>query len=241
MEVIEFNCNRKNNNLQLFEFGKTYKKISKDTYSELMHLCVYITGSLNELTWKQKNIAPDIYYIKGVAQAILSLLGLKNITFKPAQAQHLQNGLHGFAGDEKILEIGQAESTLSARFNCKQPVFFADVYWDVLMEYTKGLDIRLKEVPKYPAVERDLSIIVPVDMKYEKINEQVRKLQLSKLQDVKLFDVFESEKLGSDKKSFAINFTFSDDDKTLTDKEIDSWMSRIMNTFEKELNAEIRK
>jgi phenylalanyl-tRNA synthetase beta chain len=78
-------------------------------------------------------------------------------------------------------------------------------------------------------------------MKYEEVTAKLEKLKLDKLQEVKLFDVFESEKLGADKKSLAVNFTFLDDKKTLTDKEIDGWMNRIMVTLEKELGAEIRK
>jgi phenylalanyl-tRNA synthetase beta chain len=84
-------------------------------------------------------------------------------------------------------------------------------------------------------------MVVPKSMKYKEISERIDKLRLNKLKDVKLFDVFESEKLGKDKKSMAVNFTFLDEEKTLTDKEIDSWMSKIMTTLEKELNAEIRK
>jgi len=90
-------------------------------------------------------------------------------------------------------------------------------------------------------VERDLAMVVPKAMKYKEISERIEKLKLNKLKDVKLFDVFESEKLGRDKKSMAVNFTFLDEEKTLTDKEIDSWMNKIMITLEKELNAEIRK
>jgi phenylalanyl-tRNA synthetase beta chain len=90
-------------------------------------------------------------------------------------------------------------------------------------------------------VERDLALVVPKDMKYEQITKEVTNLHLARLQDVKLFDIFENEKLGKEKKSMAINFTFLDEEKTLTDKEIEGWMNKIMTTLEKELGAEIRK
>jgi phenylalanyl-tRNA synthetase beta chain len=96
-------------------------------------------------------------------------------------------------------------------------------------------------VARFPTVERDLAIVVPKAMKYSDITSQVEMIGLPKLQEVKLFDVFESEKIGKDKKSMAINFTFLDEEKTLTDKEIDSWMNKIMTSFETELGAEIRK
>ena len=142
--------------------------------------------------------------------------------------------------EEKLVELGRVQNTLTTRFDIKQPVFFADFYWDTTLKYA-GKQVQFKEISKYPSVERDLALVVPKSMKYKEVEEQLSKLRLAKLQEVKLFDVFESEKLGTGKKSMAINFTFLDEEKTLTDKEIDSWMNRIMTTLEKELHAEIRK
>ncbi|HQV54399.1 MAG TPA: phenylalanine--tRNA ligase subunit beta, partial [Chitinophagaceae bacterium] len=99
----------------------------------------------------------------------------------------------------------------------------------------------VKEIPKYPAVQRDLAMIVPKDLIWDEVQKTVEKVKLNKLQDIKLFDIFESEKLGTNKKSIAVNFTFQDEEKTLTDKEIDGWMNKIMSSLEKELLAEIRK
>jgi len=141
---------------------------------------------------------------------------------------------------EKLLELGKVNNALAAKFDVRQPVFFADFYWDIILKQA-GRQVQFKEIPKYPAVERDLALVVPGSMNYKEINERIGNLKLNKLQEVKLFDVFESEKLGAGKKSMAINLTFLDEEKTLTDKEIDSWMNKIMTTLEKELNAEIRK
>ena len=99
----------------------------------------------------------------------------------------------------------------------------------------------VKELPKYPSVQRDLAMIVAKELAWEQVQQSVQKIKLNKLQDIKLFDIFESEKLGAGKKSVAVNFTFLDEEKTLTDKEIDSWMGKIMTTLEKDLQAEIRK
>ena len=108
---------------------------------------------------------------------------------------------------------------------------------DIAAKQTKAV----KELPKYPAVQRDLAMIVAKELPWEQVQQTVQKIKLNKLQDIKLFDIFESEKLGAGKKSVAINFTFLDEEKTLTDKEIDGWMSKIMSTLEKDLQAEIRK
>jgi phenylalanyl-tRNA synthetase beta chain len=240
LEVITFNINRKNNNLKFFEFGKTYATTGAGQYNETNHLCLYLTGQVNENHWKEKSKASDIYYIKGSAEAILSNLGLKYDEFEIINTNELQSGLSVQLNGEKILELGRIHTGLASKFDIKQPVFFADLYWDAILKYA-GKQVQFKEISKYPSVERDLAMVVPKSMKYKEISERIDKLRLNKLKDVKLFDVFESEKLGKDKKSMAINFTFLDEEKTLTDKEIDSWMGKIMITLEKELNAEIRK
>jgi phenylalanyl-tRNA synthetase beta chain len=240
MEVIAFNINHKNNTLKFFEFGKTYSTTGAGQYNEANHLCLYLSGQLNENHWKEKAKASDIYFLKGVAEALLANLGVRYDGFETINTNELQSGLSITVNGEKILELGRLNTGLASKFDIKQPVFFADFYWDVVLKYA-GKQVQFKEIPKYPSVERDLAMVVPKSMKYKEISERIDKLRLNKLKDVKLFDVFESEKLGKDKKSMAVNFTFLDEEKTLTDKEIDSWMSKIMTTLEKELNAEIRK
>jgi phenylalanyl-tRNA synthetase beta chain len=240
LEVIAFNINRKNNNLRFFEFGKTYSTTGVGHYHETNHLCLYITGQLNENQWNEKAKPSDIYYIKGVIQALLSNIALPSDDFETIHTSELQPGLSIQVNGEKILEAGRINSGLASKFDIRQPVFFADFYWDVILRHA-GRPIQFKEISKYPSVERDLAMVVPKSMKYKEISERIGKLKLKQLKDVRLFDVFESEKLGKDKKSMAINFIFLDEEKTLTDKEIDSWMNKIMATLEKDLNAEIRK
>jgi phenylalanyl-tRNA synthetase beta chain len=137
--------------------------------------------------------------------------------------------------------LGEVHRSMLNKFDIKQSVFFADIDWSTLMAQTKYTRIQVQEIPKFPVVHRDLAIVVSSQTKYEDAKRLVQKLKLNQLEDVSLFDVFESEKLGAQKKSMAFSFTFSDREKTLTDKEIDSMMNRIMTTLEKELGAEIRK
>ena len=240
LEVIAFNLNRKNSNLKFFEFGKTYSTNGVGQYNETNHLCLYFTGQVSENQWKEKAKPSDIYYIKGVAEALLVNLGVNHDGFETINTNDLESGLSIHLNGEKILELGRVNSRLASKFDIKQPVFFADFYWDAVLKYA-GRQVQFKEISKYPSVERDLAMVVPKSMKYKEISERIDKLRLNKLKGIKLFDVFESEKLGKDKKSLAVNFTFLDEEKTLTDKEIDSWMTKIMTTLEKELNAEIRK
>jgi phenylalanyl-tRNA synthetase beta chain len=240
LEVISFNTNRKNNNLRFFEFGKTYSTSGVGKYHEKSHLCLYVTGQLGENQWKESTKSSDIYYLKGVASSILASLGVKTDSFEPSETNELHAGIAALYNGEKVAELGQVQNELMAKFDVKHPVFFADLYWDTIIEQGNK-KVQFKEISRYPSVERDLALVVPKTMKYKDISEQLSKLRLNKLQQVRLFDVFESEKLGKDKKSMAINLTFMDDEKTLTDKEIDTWMNKIMTTLEKELNAEVRK
>lgn len=240
LEVISFNTNRKNNNLRLFEFGKTYSTSGVGKYNEQTHLSLYLTGQLVETQWKQGNASSDIFYLKGVVSSLLSTLGVKTDSFETVTSNELDAGIAAFYNGEKVAELGTVRSELISKFDIKQTVFFADLFWDTII--TQGnKKVQFKEISRYPSVERDLALVVPKSMKYQDISEQLTKLRLNKLQQVRLFDVFESEKLGKDKKSMAINLTFMDEEKTLTDKEIDSWMSKIMTILEKELNAEVRK
>jgi phenylalanyl-tRNA synthetase beta chain len=240
LEVISFNINRKNSNLRFFEFGKTYSTTAVGKYYEANHLCLYLTGQLSDNQWKEKARPTDIYYVKGVAEGLLTNLGISYDGFDPINTNEVESGLSIQLNGEKILELGRVNSRLASKFDIKQAVFFADFYWDTILKYA-GKQVQFKEISKYPSVERDLALVVPKSMKYKEISERIDKLKLNRLKGIKLFDVFESEKLGKDKKSLAVNFTFLDEEKTLTDKEIDTWMSKIMTTLEKELNAEIRK
>ncbi|MDQ3276956.1 MAG: phenylalanine--tRNA ligase subunit beta, partial [Bacteroidota bacterium] len=240
LEVIAFNLNRKNNNLRLFEFGKTYSTRGVGNYEETNHLCLYATGQLTETGWKGKAPATDIYFIKGIVSSVLTALNIKGIAFEKGESNDFDASLVGSIGKQKVVEIGIVKKSLAQKFDSKQQVIYADLYWDKLMQ-AASRKVQFKEIFRFPAVERDLAMVVPKAMAYGDIPEQIKKLRIGQLQDVRLFDIFESEKLGADKKSLAVNFTFLDEEKTLTDKEIDGWMAKIMSTLEKALGAEIRK
>ncbi|MGZ8537996.1 MAG: phenylalanine--tRNA ligase subunit beta [Flavisolibacter sp.] len=239
LEVISFNINRKNSNLRFFEFGKTYSTSAVGKYDENNHLCLYLTG-LKSNNWKEKSVHGDIYYIKGVVEALLNNLGAEPQNFHPTSNHKLSSGLTAELNGEKLIEFGKLNTALASKFDIKQSVYIADLHWDTLLKNV-GKRVQFKEIARYPAVERDLALVVDRSMQYRDIQEKLKNLGLNKLQEVKLFDVFESEKLGAGKKSMAINLTFLDLEKTLTDKEIDTWMNKIMITLEKELKAEIRK
>jgi phenylalanyl-tRNA synthetase beta chain len=131
--------------------------------------------------------------------------------------------------------------SLLRQFDCRQDLYFADVHWQKLLALTSGNDIEFRELPKQLPVQRDLAMIVAKSLSFENVEKAIQGARVEKLREIKLFDIFQSEKLGGDKKSLAVSFTFLDEEKTLTDKEIDGMVNRIMAALEKDLQAEIRK
>ena len=241
LEVVAHNLNRKNNNLRLFEFGKTYGTSGPGNYHETEKLCVVITGNVTENSWKQKNIASDFYYLKGAVETILRLLGIDNYTTETLAVPKLDHHIVFKLDGQVIAGAGGVNKKVLSHFDIKQPVFFAGLSWTNLTGLSLLQKPAIKTIVKFQGAERDLAMIVSRDLAWEKVEETLQKINLHKLQEMKLFDIFESEKLGMGKKSIAVNFTFLDEEKTLTDKEIDGWMNTIMTTFENELQAEIRK
>lgn len=241
LEAVAYNLNRKNNNLKFFEFGKTYNTPEAGKYEEQERLCLYITGNANEDNWKSKNNKTDFYLAKGIAGSILNLLGLAVSRFELFADEKAEAGLKILTGNKFAGEICTVNKKVLGRFDIKQPVFFIDFDWQVLVKLFEENKNIVKEIPKYPAVQRDLSLILSKQVKYEEVENAVKKIKLDKLRHINLFDIFESEKLGAGKKSMAVSFTFLDEEKTLTDKEIDGWMNKIIAAMETGLGAEIRK
>jgi len=241
LEAIAHNLNRKNHNLQFFEFGKTYHKPAPGSYNEQEHVCLYITGQVREDSWKTKGYAVDLYYLKGIVARILQLSGITKTAWQATTTQKLADSLEVRINNELIATLGAVAPHELKRFDIKQPVFFADIDWELLLKKVAKGVLRYTELPKQLPVHRDLAMIVPKTLPFAEVESAVRKTQIGKLQEVQLFDIFESGKIGADKKSLAISFTFLDEEKTLTDKEIDGMMNKIMTALEKDLQAEIRK
>ncbi len=241
LEVVAHNMNHKNNSLRLFEFGKAYSTSGPGEYNETEKLCIVISGNNTEDNWKQKSTATDFYALKGTVVAVLKLLGIPGYSIEALPVSKLNSHIVFKLNGEIIADTGEVAKKMLDKFGIKQPVFFAGLNWELLGELATKQSPAIKAISKFPAVQRDLAMIVPKQLKYEEVEKTVQKIKPGTLQEIRLFDIFESEKLGAGKKSMAINFTFSDEEKTLTDKEIDSWMNKIMSTLEKDLQAEIRK
>jgi phenylalanyl-tRNA synthetase beta chain len=241
LQSVAHNLNRKNNDLHFFEFGNTYAASGPGKYDETAHLSLYITGQASEGSWKSKAQPADLYYIKGVVNRLLQLLGVDGALVETAGFPRMDGALQFGVGRQVLGMAGSVDRKTLERFSIRQPVFYADLYWGRLMEYVKTRDARVDELPRQLPVHRDLAMVVNKTLPYGSVEKSIHAIGLNKLRQVQLFDVFESEKLGPGKKSLAISFTFLDEERTLTDKEIDGMMNRIMTTLEKEVQADIRK
>ena len=241
LESVAYNLNRKNNDLQFFEFGKTYSTTETGKYEEQQHLSLYISGKRIADGWKIKTDKTDFYFAKGLVEKILSILGIKISAYNIEANEKLDSCITALVKNEVVATVGSVNKKTLAQFEIKQPVFYADINWDNVLTLHKKQKIGFTEIPKYPAVQRDLAIVVDKTVRYDAVQKATAGAKVSKLQSVNLFDVFENEKLGANKKSMAINFTFLDEEKTMADKDIDAMMGKIIASYEKELNAMVRK
>jgi phenylalanyl-tRNA synthetase beta chain len=237
LETIAYNINRKNNNLRLFEIGKTYSSNGVGNYFEQEHFAIFITGEYTETTWQQKSQGSTFYDAKGIALSICNLMQLPKI--KVTKAEDTSDILIS-SGKKQVATIFTIHNKQLQNFDIKQPVFFIDFNFDTLLEAIQNNTIVYKEVSKFPSVQRDLALLLDKNITFEAVEASIKKTNTTKLQTVKLFDIFESEKLGNNKKSLAVNFTFLDEEKTLTDKEIDAMMQRIIGALEKDVEAVVR-
>ena len=234
LEVIQFNCNRKNNDLMLFEFGNTYRK--EESYVETAQLALWISGNIVSGQWNQKPASSDAFYLKGILKNLAAKTGIQKIM------ETVEEGNITLKAKNQVLAtIEQVSKKRLSEFDIKQDVYYAVINWGNWYKLATASKIRYTEIPKFPAVKRDLALVLDKSVSYQKIKETTEQLKLNGLQEFGLFDVFESEKIGADKKSMALNFTFQLNDRTLTDTETDQLMQQLMNAYKTKLQAQIRE
>lgn len=238
LESISYNLNRKMQQLRFFEIGKTYSTSEAGKYEEKEQLGIWMTGQWQDATWKGQGVATDLYLLKGLIDALGLSLGISNLQWKQ---QEQSASLQIFAGKQQLGELFEISPKQMSIWDIKQPVYFAQIEVAALLKAVRKHPVVYQEIPKFPSVQRDVAMIIDRQIPYSRVEEVVQQTNLKKLKSTRLFDVFESDKLGQGKKSIAINFTFQDAEKTLTDKEIDSMMNKLMQQLEQQLQAEIRK
>jgi len=241
LETILYNQNRKSSDLRLFEWGNTYlKKESK--FEEHSHLAVFLTGTFNIENWNTLNQETSFYDLKGIVNTIIGKFGFDKMFMevKETSSQYLSYGLDYFINKNKLVTFGRIDNLIQSEFDIDKPVFFADFNYNAFLKLITHTKVVYKEVSKFPSMRRDLALLINKDVSYAQLKDLALKQDKKLLKSMNLFDVYEGENLPEGKKSYGVSFTFSDDNKTLTDVQVDNVMDKIIKSFKINLEAELR-
>lgn len=239
LEAVSYNSNRRNLDLKLFEFGKTYHSIESN-YTEKKHLTITMSGNTTSENWNVAQKPSDFFLFKGYIIAILSKLNIDTkVKTVPVSSDVYAEGM-GFAiGNEVIAEFGSIKKSVLKQFDIKQEVFFGDVNWDAIQKYISN-KIKLVDIPKFPEVRRDLALLVNQSVTFEELYLVAKQTEKSLLKNINLFDVYEGKNLPEGKKSYALSFVLQDTSNTLTDVQIDKIMNKLQSNFETKFEAVLR-
>ena len=251
LESIQHNVNRKRGNLRFFEFGNVYtfdpQKENLDdpmqAYKEQYHCGLWLTGKRVEGSWAHANEESSFYELSAYVENILRRIGVKPgmIVRKKSDSEIFSAGITiENRGGKKLIEMGIIAKKLQKQFGLDAPVFYAELNWTALMKVIKKNEVLYTEVPKFPAVSRDLALLVDNSVEFAQIEQIARQTEKKLLKNVELFDVYEGDKLPAGKKSYAVNFVLQDEEKTMGDKQIDAIMQKLITNLKKQLNAELR-
>ncbi len=251
LESIVRNVNRKAANLRLFETGNTYiynkEKWTAESpikaYRQAAHLALWVTGKRIEGSWAHPNEDSSFYELKAYVENILRRVGMPAamVVTKKSDDDIFSKGLRLEAkGGAPIVEMGIVSVKIRKAFDLDQDVYYADIYWDNLMKAVRKIELTYQELSKYPAVSRDLALLVDKNVEFEQIEQIARQSEKKLLKRVVLFDVYEGKNLPEGKKSYAVNFILQDEQRTLNDKQIEVIMTKLVANLTGKLNAELR-
>lgn len=242
LEAIKYNINYKNQDLKFFEFGKTYGKNPEGDfkYAEKKHLSILVSGKKIKENPYTKAAEFDFAYLKACVDAILQKVGITSFTIGESENSNLAYGLTYTAKKTALVQFGCVNKTVLKNFDLSQTVFYADFDVDLLMRLSSKIKTEFTEIPKFPAVRRDLAMLLDKTVKYKQIEELAFAAERKHLKEVNLFDIYEGDKIAAGKKSYAVSFTLLNEENTLTDKQIESIMEKLITTYKEKLNAELR-
>lgn len=240
LETLVYNQNRQEANLKLVEFGKTYAK--KETgFEEQNEISLFLMGRFEPENWNTLPLSANFYHLKGIVNAIFDRFGLsKKIVATEASHVHLSYGLTYAINGEEIVSFGKVNETIQGDFSLSNEVFYASINFDALVKWIARQKVTYAPITKFPLVRRDLALLVDKQVNYHEIEQIAYQQERKTLKDINLFDVYEGDKLADGKKSYAVSFIFQDETKTMTDKQVEKIMSKIITALEKETGAQLR-
>jgi phenylalanyl-tRNA synthetase beta chain len=239
LEVCAHNINRRQKDLKLYEFGKTYFK--KDgNYQEFEKLALYITGNFEVENWQNKSKLVGYYEIAQYVSQILDKCGVKNFRQEDANDQLFDYGAKISVNKKELAKLGKVKSSLVKDFGIKQDLFYCELDSSLLFQLANP-KLVIREVTKFPEVKRDLSLVLEAPVRFEEIRELILTTEKKLIKNISAFDVYEGDKIPKGKKAYALSLILQDETKTLTDEEIEKTMTKLINAFEQKLGAMIRK
>ncbi|MFN3852515.1 MAG: phenylalanine--tRNA ligase subunit beta [Spirosomataceae bacterium] len=248
MESLAYNINRRQKDLKFFEFGRTYYKTlpspsgegSGVRYKESFTLALWLTGNKIGETWAGKSEPVGFYDLAMAVQRIFKALKINKFDTQEADKTIFDFGLTYVVNKKPVAHLGQVKKQHAKLTDIKQTVLYAEIDWDYLLkQYSPAIEFQ--EIPKFPEVRRDLSLVIDKTVSFEQIEKLAYRTERNLLTAINVFDIYEGENLGADKKSYSVSFTLLDMEKTLTDDVIDKAMQKLITAYEKELGAVIRK
>ena len=249
LETVSYNLNRKSPNLKLFEFGSVYSRNDKfekadgiKNYLEEDHLMILATGKASVKQWNSPDENVNFYFVSGLVNSVFTKLGIEKskLSLKESESDSYAYSLQYMINDELLAEIGLISTNLLKKFDIGQDVFYADINWTKLIKYSTSKDIMFRQVPKFPAVKRDLSLVLDNITRFSDLKDVALKTERKLLKNVDIFDIYKGSNIKEGKKSYALSFILQDESKTLTDKVIDSTMNKILRAYEQQFNAQLR-
>ncbi len=239
LETINFNSNRKNSSLKLFETGKVYSK-NDDKYIESTILSLVLTGNQNAESWNTTSTKEDYFRLKGAIETLFNQLGIAPAAKDLNENTLVSKGIQYLLNTKNIAFIGTVKPAILKEFDISNEVFYAQIILDDIYKPVSNNKIEFNEISKFPEVRRDLALLLDEKITFEQIVEVARKSEKSLLKDINLFDVYQGKNLEAGKKSYAVSFTLLDNQATLNEKQIDKVMSKLIKAYQDELGAILR-
>ncbi|MCC2547665.1 phenylalanine--tRNA ligase subunit beta [Hymenobacter sp. BT175] len=240
LEVVRHNLNRRQRDLKLYEFGKTYHRAADGKYQEKNRLVLLLTGNATAETWQHPAAKATFHDLAGAVQQLLASLGHAGPAPQPVQHPYLAGGLTLLVQNQPVAQLGAVSASVLKQLDVSQPVWYAELDWDWLVKKYKN-KLVARELSKFPEVRRDLSVVVDRGVTFEQLRQIAVRAEKKLLQSVNVFDTYEGPNLGEGKKSYSVSFLLQDPTQTLTDQAIDAVMQRLIAQFEQQAGAIIRR
>jgi phenylalanyl-tRNA synthetase beta chain len=244
LEAMQYNNNRKNSDLRLYEIGKTYSKKGEATelgnYLEQKHLAFGLLGRKQPESWNNSKVEFGYFGLKNVVELIAAKVGVTPLNYTFEEDERFEMATQIRIKKRQIGVMGKVASKTAKRYDLDKAVWYADLDLDALTELAAESKFKLKLVSVFPAVRRDLAMVLDQTVNYQQLEKIALKTAPQLIKEMNAFDVYEGDKIAAGKKSYAVSVILQDEQKTLTDVEIEEVMSKLIANFTKELGAVLR-